>query len=183
MMHTGFKRLSAAAALIAPIAMMSISTAPASAAEGTTCTGNSGSAKFSPGLTSSAKVQNVIVKGTLSGCSGGGVSGGSYIAHLKTTNAVSCAALAGPGEPATGTVVIKWSPKGQGNSNGTFSMPLTGVPGVSLAGTLESGPFATMSLSGTVSQTFSGTCGAAVGKKKAKAVKDSTFTGSAVTIA
>jgi hypothetical protein len=111
-------------------------------------------------------VQNITIKGTLSGCTGGTVTGGSYLAHLKTTNPVGCAALASPGEPATGSVVIKWSPrgKGQGNSDGTFSMPLTALPGASLGGTLEKGPFATLSISGTVSQTFSGTCGVGVGK-------------------
>jgi len=183
MIRTKFMRLTAAMGLLAPVALMGVSAAPASAAEGTTCTGNSGSIKYSPGLTDSPKVQNVTVKGTLSGCSGGGVTSASYLAHLKSTNAVTCAALTGSGAPTTGTIVIKWSPKGQGNSNGTFSMPLTEAPGASIGGTIESGPFATMTLSGTVSQTFSGTCGVASGKKKAKAVKDATFSGSPVTIA
>ena len=80
-------------------------------------------------------------------------------------------------------MVIKWSPKGQGNSNGTFSMPLTALAGVSIGGTLESGPFATLGISGTVSQSFAGTCGGSgKGKKKGKKVKDGTFTGSAVEV-
>ncbi len=160
----------------------SLVVAPAGAAAATTCTGNSGSIKLSPGLEESAQVQNITIKGTLSGCTGGSVSGGSYLAHLKTTDSVSCAALASVGEAATGSIVVKWSPKGQGNSSGTFSMPLTGLAGVSIGGTLEGGPFATSSMSGTVSQSFAGTCGGGKGKGKAKKVKDGTFTGSAVEV-
>ena len=59
-------------------------------------------------------------------------------------------------------------------------MPLTAAAGVGLGGTLESGPFATSTISGTVSQTFAGACGGAKGKKKAKKVKDGTFTGTAL---
>jgi hypothetical protein len=57
-------------------------------------------------------------------------------------------------------------------------MPLTAVVGVSLGGTLGSGPFATGTISGAVSQTFAGACGGAEGKKEAKKVKGGAFTGS-----
>ncbi len=183
-MRTRFARLSALAALAVPLGAMGASAAPAAAAEGTTCAGNSGTIKLSPGLTNTAKAQNIVVHGTQSGCVGGGVTKGSYVAHLKTVNAVTFAALKSPGEPtaAESSTVIKW---GAGNSHGTFSMPLTESPGISIGGTLSGGPFEGMSVSGTVSQTFTGgaTCGVAEGKKKAKAVKSGTFTGSAVTIA
>jgi hypothetical protein len=181
-MGTRFARLSVLAALMAPIGAMGLAAAPAGASAGTTCSANSGSIKLSPGLQESAQVQNITIKGTLSGCTGATVTGGTYVAHLKTTNPVSCAALASAGEAATGSIVIKWSPKGQGNSNGTFSMPLTAVAGVSISGTLAGGPFPTSSISGTVSQSFAGTCGGGKGKKKAKKVKDGTFSGSAVGI-
>ena len=179
-MRTRFGWLCVLATVAAPLGAMGLVAAPASAAAATTCSGNSGSIKLSPGLEESAQTQNITIKGTLSGCTGGTVTGGSYLAHLKTTNPVSCAALASAGEAATGTIVIKWSPKGQGNSSGAFSMPLTALAGVSLGGTLESGPFATSSISGTVSQSFAGTCGGSgKGKSKAKKVKDGSFTGSA----
>jgi len=54
---------------------------------------------------------------------------------------------------------------------------------VALAGALTSGPYSRPSLSGTVSEKFAGgsTCGVPEeGKKKAKAVKKGTFTGSVV---
>jgi hypothetical protein len=178
-MRTKFGRLCVLAALAVPMGLVGFVTAPASASAATTCSGNSGTIKLSPGLQESAQVQNITIKGTLSGCTGGTVTGGSYQAHLKTTSAVSCAALSSAGEAATGSIIIKWSPKGQGNSNGTFSMPLTAMAGVSVGGTLESGPFATSTLSGTVSQSFAGACGGGKGKSKGKKVKDGTFTGSA----
>src|ERR1019366_5237256 len=182
-MQTRFARLWVLAALMVPAGIMGLVTAPAGASGGTTCSGNSGSIKLSPGLQESAQVQNITIKGTLSGCTGSTVTGGSYLAHLKTTNPARCAALGSAGEAATGSMVIKWSPKGQGNSNGTFSMPLTALAGVSIGGTLESGPFATLGISGTVSQSFAGTCGGSgKGKKKGKKVKDGTFTGSAVEV-
>ncbi|MGO9322902.1 MAG: hypothetical protein ACLQBY_19155 [Solirubrobacteraceae bacterium] len=182
-MRTKFGWLCVFAALAAPLGAMGLGAAPAGAATGTTCSGNSGSIKLSPGLEESAQTQNITIKGTLTDCTGSTVTGGSYLAHLKTTHPVSCAALASAGEAATGTIVIKWSPKGQGNSNGAFSMPLTALAPVSIGGTLESGLFATSSISGTVSQSFAGTCGGGgKGKSKAKKVKNGTFTGSAVEV-
>jgi len=185
-MRTRFGGLSVAAALISAIGIMSAFAASASAAS-TTCTGNSGTIKLSPGLSQSLHVQNITIKGTLSGCSGAesSVTGAKYVAQLKTVGPVSCSALTGAGAAEEeAKIVIKWSPSGQGNSMGTFSMPLTEVPGVSLGGTLASGPFSGGSIAGTVSQTFTGgaTCGVAEGKKKAKKVNKGTFTGSAVTI-
>lgn len=182
-MRTKVLRFSVVVAVMAPLVMMGVSAAPAAAEEeGTTCSGNTAEVMLSPGLTETAKVQNISLKGTLSGCVGGGVTGGKYVAHMKTESAVTCAALKGAGEPVTETsIVIKWSPKGHGNSHGTFSMPLTETGSVSLGGTLAGGgPFEGKSFSGTVSQTFTGgaTCGVSHGKKKAKAVKKGSLTGS-----
>jgi hypothetical protein len=182
-MRTTFRRLAVLAALTLPLSALGLVAGPASASASTICSANSGSIKLSPGLQESAQVQNITIKGTLSGCSGSSVSSGSYLAHLKTPAPVSCSALTSAGEAATGTIVIKWSPKGQGNSIGTFSMPLTALAGVSIGGTLESGPFATSTIAGTVTQSYAGTCGGTgKGKTKGKKVKDGTFTGSAVEI-
>jgi hypothetical protein len=184
-MRTRFAWLSVIAALGASLGASGISAASASAAT-TTCASNSGTIKLSPGLSESAQVQNISIKGTLSGCSGeSSVTAAKYVAHLKTIEPVTCSALTGAGAAEEeGKIVIKWSPKGQGNSMGSFSMPLTEVSGVSLGGTLESGPFSGDTIAGTVSQTFTGgaTCGVPVGKKKAKKVNKGAFTGSAVTI-
>lgn len=164
------------AAVLASAAAMAVS-ASASAAT-TTCT-NAGTIKLSPGLEGTAKVQNITIKGTLSECKGEGstATGGTYVAHLKTTEPVSCSALTGSA-PAEGTIVVKWTPKGEGNSKGTFTMPLTELP-TTLGGKIESGPFAEGAISGTVTQKYTGgaSCGVANGKKKAKKVNKGTLSG------
>ncbi len=182
-MRGTLKRLPALAVAVGAVTLMGVSAASASAA-GTTCSSNTGTIKLSPGLEASPKVQNITIKGTLSGCTGSTVTEASYVAHLKTVNAASCADLKTAGAPATGTIVVKWSPKGQGNSQGTFGMPLTETPGASLSGMVEGGLFEGGAISGTVSETYAGgeKCGVANGKKKAKKVNKGTLTGTAFTI-
>jgi hypothetical protein len=159
----------ALAGLLSASALVGASGASASL-EGTSCSGNGGSIKLSPGLTETPMVQNISIKGSLSGCTNG-VFAGSYIAHLKTTNALTCAALASGGEVATGTIVLKWSPKRHGNSNGFFGMKLTEAPEAALSGGIEKGPFEGGTISGSMTQKYSGKCG---GKKKDN---KGTFTG------
>src|SRR5487761_2534171 len=158
-MRTIFAKVSVVAALAAPLVTMGVAAAPASASGGTICSGNSGTIKLSPGLENTAQVQNIVIKGTLSGCSGEAATGAKYVAHLKTVNAASCATLLGAGAPAAGTIIVKWSPKGQGTSHGTISMPLATAPDVTMSGKLESGPFERLGIFGTsISQIF-GACG------------------------
>jgi hypothetical protein len=85
-MRRGLARLSVLATLVVSLGIMGISTASASA-DTTTCTENTGTVKLSPGLSNTASVQNITVHGTLAGCSGeeSTVTGGTYVAHLKTT--------------------------------------------------------------------------------------------------
>jgi hypothetical protein len=146
------------------------------------CAGDSGTITLSPGLTRTAAVQTLKIKGTLSGCSGESFTTGSYTATLKTTGAVSCSVLTGAGEPASGAAKFKWTPKAK-PSTGTGSLLLTESAGVALSGAVAAGTYSPLSLSGTVSETFTGgaTCGVPeAGKKTAKAVKKGIFTGSAV---
>jgi hypothetical protein len=167
--------------VVVALGLTAVTAASASAAT-TTCE-SSGTIKLSPGLSNTAQVQNVTVKGALSGCSGeeSTVTSGKFVAHFKTAEAVTCAVLGGEGAASgESKIVLKWTPKGQGNSMGTFDMPLTEAPGVSLGGLIESGPFAEGAVGGAVSQSYKGgpTCGVTEGKKKAKKVNKGTFTGS-----
>lgn len=154
-------------------------TASAGAATTESCENNA-TVKLSPGLSNTAQVQNISIKGTLSNCTGeeAPFTSGKYLAHLKTTEAVTCATL-GSSSATTGTIVIKWTPKGSGNSNGSFSMALTELP-TTLSGLVESGPFAEAEIGGAVQQSYEGgaTCGVAPeGKKKAKKVNKGSLTG------
>ncbi len=153
-----------------------------------TCEQNSGTIKLSPGLTETPHVQTITIKGALSGCDGPQEpASGTYVSHLATTEEVICATLGSiAAEPTTTStsLVVKWLPKGLGNSHGSLVMPVTEVPGVPLEGKLEGGPLteALSVVSGSVSESFTGgpTCGVPNGKKAAKAVTKGAFVGTAV---
>lgn len=101
---------------------------------------------LSPGLTEVAKVQNISIKGTLSGCTGGTGTSASYLMHLKTSTPETRASLTAGGGTAEGTSLLKWG-KGKGNSQGTLK--ITGDPMTVSAwsGIVESGPLAALGIS------------------------------------
>ena len=153
-----------------------------------TCEQNSGTIKLSPGLTETPRIQNVTVKGALKGCDGSAAfTEGTYVAHFKTTEEVTCSTLSSVfAEPSTTPVslVLKWAPRGLGSSHGALLMALSEIPGIPLEGALEGGPLGEplAITSGTVTESYGGgpTCGVASGKKAAKTVKSGIFSGSAV---
>jgi hypothetical protein len=141
-----------------------------------TCASNTGTITLSPGLTHTAAVQTMKIKGKLTGCSGESFTGTTYTATLKTTGMVGCPVLKGAGEPASGAASFKWTPKAKpAATTGTLGMLLTETPSVALSGALTTGPFSPLALSGKTSMTFAGgpTCGT-------KAVKKGAFDGSTV---
>ncbi len=174
-------RIAAVAALMGAFAL--VGTASASA-DSTTCN-TSGTIKLSPGLSTTPQVQNVSIKGSLAECASveSEVTSGKYVAHFKTAEPVTCSTLTGAGTGAAAEenkIVLKWKPSGGGNSQGTFSVNITEVPGALLSGTIASGPFSEDTISGAISQTYTGggTCGIPPeGKKKAKKVNKGTFSG------
>jgi hypothetical protein len=151
----------------------------------TACGHTEGTATYTPGLTNIPAVQTVKVKGSLSGCSGGAYTAAKYTAVLRTSNPIGCSVLAtDPGEPANGTVTIKWLPKTKASSStGTISINITGTPDAAIGGSLSTGSFAPATITGSVSQSFVGaaTCGMAT-KNKLKPVKKAAVTGSSVTV-
>ena len=167
---------------LAVLALAAFGASAASASAASTTCATEGSIKLSPGLSTTPTVQNVSIKGTLTGCKGveNSFTGGKFNAHFKTAEPVTCAILTGTGAAGTeSNIIAKWTPSGEGNSMGTFSLPLTEVAGASLGGLIASGPFTAGAITGTVSQTYTGgpKCGLAEGKKKAKKVNKGTFTG------
>lgn len=155
-----------------------------------TCQSSQGSIKLSPGLSENPQVQNVTVKGTLSGCTGTlAATGAKFTGHLTTTEAVTCATLASVfAEPKTSSVslALKWSPSAAGNSSGSLVMPLSEAATEGFGGTLEGGPLKAPSpfASASVAETFTGgpNCGVPAGNGKVKPVKSGTFSTSAVEI-
>jgi hypothetical protein len=152
-----------------------------------TCSTNQGTIKLSPGLEETPHVQSVTVKGQLSGCEGSDLETASYVAHLTTTEEVTCSMLGSiSAEPATTSqsFTVKWSPTEFGSSSGTLDMPITEVPGASYGGTLSGGPFEkAVAFSGEIYESFTGgpTCGQpAGGKSKVKPVKKGVFVASAL---
>jgi hypothetical protein len=144
------------------------------------CAGDAGKLSISPGVVGEPAVQNVKIKGTLSGCSGGGFTSAKYTATLRTTEAVDCGSLSGAGVSAAGTISLTWKPKAKGaRSVGSFSTVLTESPDAELGGSLESGPFSPGKVYDAVSQTYTGaeTCGVPV-RNKVKPVKKGLLAGS-----
>lgn len=155
-----------------------------------TCEQNQGTIKLSPGLSATPHVQSITVKGQLKGCNGAkDVNEATYVAHLKTTEEVTCSTLTSlSAEPTTTPVslTVNWSPTEAGSSKGALVMPLTEAFGSSLGGTLEGGPFESPAsiFAASVYESFTGgpTCGVPSGKKKAKAVKSGSFASTEVEI-
>ncbi len=154
------------------------------------CETNTGKIKLSPGLTETPHVQSITIKGVLGECDGSaGVESATYVAHLTTTEEVTCAVLQSlPGEPTTAPVSlsVKWAPHELGSSQGTLVVPITEASAAPLSGALEGGPFAGPEpiIGGWISEAFSGgyDCGQAEGKRSAKPVKSGSFTGTAVEV-
>ena len=79
--------------------------APAGAADGApTCAQFAGTSTISPGLTTSNEFQQIRATGTLSGCSGGGVTSGTFTSHVKGDT--SCTPT--PGQQIEGITIVHW---------------------------------------------------------------------------
>ena len=144
-------RIAARTALSAMLALGvgALAAVPASAAEGTSCASDVGTAEVSPGLAGVAKVQTITIKGTLCGCTGPTGATGKYVIHLKTSAPATCLSLETSGGAAQGTAVIKWG-KGHGNSLGSLSISGSPESGLALAASITAGPFAGLGVATTI---------------------------------
>ena len=151
-----------------------------------TCTAISGTVTLKPGLTNTPAVQTIKIKGTMTGCAGEPFTDVAYKATLTTAGPVSCSDLTGPGEraTATGSAKYKWTPKSKpSTATGPLSLVLSEAPSVAFSGENTEGSFSPLTFSGATSESYEGgaKCGLSEGKKKAKAVKKGTFTGTTIT--
>ena len=71
-----FGMFAMAIALLLP--MVALTAGPAGAAAGTTCKPPSGKLTFSPGVGATLKVQTISINLPITGCVGGGVTGGTF---------------------------------------------------------------------------------------------------------
>ena len=104
---------------------------------GTTCARGTGVATISPGIEEVAKVQNITIKGVLGECTGSAGSSAKYVAHLKTTTALTCAAS----QRKQATAIS--------DGKGTRTLTVTGSPGVGRPGRMPAAaPFRSPVFSG-----------------------------------
>lgn len=153
------------------------------------CAANSGTIKLTPGLTETPRIQAITLTGYMSGCEGPNVpEAGSYVDHLKTTEAVTCSALSSasttPTTKSTTGFAVTWV-ESEGLSKGTLIVPLSEAPMTGISGALKGGPFeaSTPIKASSISESFTGasTCGVPQGKKAiVKPVKVGTFSTSEV---
>jgi hypothetical protein len=152
-------RLFVVAALVGACCLAATASASAATA---TCTGATGKIKLSPGLTETAAVQNIQVKGELTGCTGEGAKESyKFQIHAKTAEAVTCSALTSGALSGEGSTILIKAP-GEGNSSGSVSFQLIEGAGAFSSGTLSGGPFNEGTASGSLTQSYTG--GAACGK-------------------
>jgi hypothetical protein len=151
LMFTTRKSVRAALAGVATAAVAGAGLAAAGAAQAApvhargysdveSCTGMSGSVSYSPGLLrGTARNQRVVVRGTLTGCSGiSGAQEGTGTVTAVLTGRSKVGSIA-----ATGTVTVNWpAASGLNPSNGTFSIRRTGTSEPLLAsGSVTTGAF------------------------------------------
>jgi len=182
-------RLLVFAALVGAFCLAATASASAATA---TCTGATGKIKLSPGLTETAAVQNIQVKGELTGCSGTEAKETyKFQIHAKTAEAVTCSALtSGALSGEESTIMIKAA--GEGNSSGSVSFQLIEGAGSFSSGPLSGGAFEGGTASGSLTQSYTGgaNCGkpiiteknGKVHEKPAKKVSKGTVTGGSATI-
>jgi hypothetical protein len=167
-MRIPITRLIVAVALVAAFAVVGAASA---SADTTSCTVTEGKIKLSPGVSETPTVQNVQVKGTLSGCSGeeSAFTGGKFKLHEKTAEPMTCASLAtGVGAAAEeNKIILKWTPKGSGNSQGPASLVVTEGTGA-LSGLVSEGPFIEDTISGSLTQSYTGGTECGLTNKKVK---------------
>jgi hypothetical protein len=180
-------RLVVVAAVVGAFALAATASASAATA---TCSGATGKIKLSPGLSETATVQNISVKGELTGCTGEGVKETyKFQIHAKTAEAVTCAALTSGALSGEESTILVKAP-GEGNSGGAVSFQLIEGAGSFSAAALTGGPFTSASGSLTESYTNGAGCGkpiitekgGKVHEKAAKKVNKGTVTGGSATL-
>jgi hypothetical protein len=153
-----------AVGLLAPAVVFTA--APAGAAAGVTCTKASGTFKFTPPLpiTGTIKGGKLTSTGTISGCSGGGVTSGktSFVSAPSKTPA-GCKTLLAPdpkSKGTLGTLTIKWNNGKTSISKNLYIKQTKAIVDATTKGTVTSGTaFKGKAINGTITfKINSGAC-------------------------
>ena len=169
----------------AAVSGLCLAATASASADSTSCTA-AGSVKLSPGLTETPQVQNIQIKGTLSGCVSieSTVTEGKFQIHEKTAGPVTCKALTEGAASTEASITLKWKPKPEEGPNSAGSGGVSLIEGpAALSGTISSGPFNEDALGGSLTQAYTGgpTCGQETEhkgkKKKGKKVNKGTVSG------
>jgi hypothetical protein len=125
-----------AIALLAPLGVLAAG--PAGAATGTTCKPATGNVTVAPGLSTVAKAQTITFNLPVTGCVGGGVTGGTVKGVDKVAKPGTCATLGAPGPAQKIAGTITWNTK----KTSTFSASTT-TKGLTftITGTVTAGLF------------------------------------------
>jgi hypothetical protein len=125
-----------AIALMAPLAVLTAG--PASAAGGTTCAGQAGTATIKPGLTNTAKTVTITAKTTLTKCTGT-VKSGTGVATIVMKGA-NCTGLAKTGSSSAINEKITWNTKATSTFKGASKTgPKVGQ--ATITGSITAGTF------------------------------------------
>jgi hypothetical protein len=137
------KRLAGFVAIVVVTATtMSFGAGSAVAAGGATCTTGSGQARFSPGLTTTASSENIVIRGTLSGCSGSTFTDAAFLMHLpRGTAQLTCDSLAtGAADVLSGKAIVKL-PAGSKSSMAAVTATFSGAGSLHVTGLITKGSF------------------------------------------
>jgi hypothetical protein len=154
---------------VATLLSMVVMAAPSGATAATpTCSGAAGTFKFTPGLPASGGIiANLSSAGTVTGCSGGGVTSGKtvFTQTTKSTTKASCGTLAKPtGKPTVGKFVVTWN-TGKTSTATAFNVTQSTktITNATTTGKITAGLFIGKSIAGAVSFKLSVVGGKCVG--------------------
>lgn len=127
-----------AAAMLLPVGLAA---SPAGAAGGTTCKPPSGKITLSPGLAPTMLIaQTISINLPLTGCTGGGVTGGTFKGSLKTAP-ISIATFSKSSAPLKLTSTITWNTKATSTLTASSSTKVGKIITSSVSGKITKGLF------------------------------------------
>ena len=142
-----------AMAIVLLVPMAALFAGPAGAAGGTTCKPPSGKLTFSPGVGSTLKAQTISINLPITGCVGGGVTGGTFKGTLKTAP-TDLAMLAKQAANLKFTVTITWNTHKTSTFTATSSTKVGKVITSKVSGKITKGLFVGLTFSSSQTVTY-----------------------------